>query len=189
MAEPQRTVMTPEAFFRWQERQEAKYELVDGEAVLHRMMTGARQRHDAITTNALAAFHRQLRGRQCRAMTSDVAIAVPSGGLRRADAAVDCGPARDDAFIASQPTLVVEVLSVSTRVIDRFRKLEDYKSVPSLLYILLVEPGAPVVKLYARDGEAWRTEDVMGLEARVDFPALDLTLPLADLYEGLTFEA
>ena len=40
----------------------------------------------------------------------------------------------------SKEQLVVEVLSPSTRQIDRLRKLEEYKRLSTLTYILLVEP-------------------------------------------------
>jgi Uma2 family endonuclease len=190
MAEPKRAKMTVAEFLRWQELQEDRYELVDGEPVLHRMMTGASRRHDRITFNALLLLGNQLRGHRCQPITADVAIRIPSGGLRRADAAVDCGPLRDSDYTASEPVLVIEVLSPSTRQIDRFRKLEEYKSVASIRYILLVEPSVPAVVLYSRgDGDRWASADLIGLDAVVRIADLDLSLPMRELYEGLSFEA
>jgi Uma2 family endonuclease len=190
MAEPKRAKMTIPEFLRWQELQEDRYELVDGEQVPHRMMIGASQRHDAITLNVLALLHGQLRGGTCRPTTADVAIRIPGGGLRRPGAAVDCGPLRDSDYTASEPVLVVEVLSPSTRQIDRFRKLEEYKSVASIRHILLVEPSVPAVVLYSRgDEDRWTSSDVIGRDAAVRIADLDLSLPMRELYEGLSFEA
>jgi len=189
MAEPRRAKMTIAEFLRWQELQDDRYELVDGEPVPHRMMTGASQRHDLIALNALVSLRTALRGKQCRPITADVAIELPTGALRRADAAVDCGRLRDADYVASEPVLVLEVLSPSTRQIDRFRKLEEYKSIASLHYILLVEPSTPAAKLYERDErEGWISSDLIGLDAVVPISRLDVTLPLRDLYEGLAFE-
>jgi Uma2 family endonuclease len=188
MGEAKRARMTITEFLRWQEFQEDHYELVDGEPQLHRLMSGASQRHDHITMNALLLLGNQLRGHRCQPITADVAIQVPGRGLRRADAAVDCGPLRDAEYVASEPILVVEVLSPSTRQIDRFRKLEEYKTVASLRYILLIEPSQPTAKLYQRDGESWTSIDPIGLDATIEVVDLDLTLPLRDLYEGLSFE-
>jgi Uma2 family endonuclease len=189
MAEPRRAKMTIPEFLRWQELQEDRYELVDGEPVLHRMMTGASQRHDRVTLNTLLMLGNRLRGHPCRATTADVAVELPDGSLRRPDAAIDCGPLRDADYIASEPVLVVEVLSPSTRQIDRFRKLEEYKGVGSIRYILLVEPSAPAVRLYRRDGATWVSFDLIGLEAIVELSDPDLSLPLRELYEGLTFDS
>ena len=180
--------MTVAEFLRWHEFQEDRYELVDGAPQLHRLMSGASQRHDQITMNALALLRSALRGQRCRPITADVAIQVPGRGLRRADAAVDCGPLRDAEYIASEPVLVIEVLSPSTRQIDRFRKLEEYKSVPTIRHILLVEPSQAATKLYRRETEAWTSIDIVGLDAAIEVAELGLSLPLRDLYEGLSFE-
>jgi len=42
--------------------------------------------------------------------------------------------------------LVVEILSPTNRDFDRADKSEDYKTVPSLEYILLVDPDVPQVR-------------------------------------------
>jgi Uma2 family endonuclease len=85
--------------------------------------------------------------------------------------------------------LVIEVLSPSTRQIDRFRKLEEYKTVPSIRSILLVEPSLPTAKLYQRGEEdRWRDADFLGLDAAVEIADLALRFSLRDLYEGLSFD-
>lgn len=188
MSEAKRQRMTIAEFLRWQEFQEDRYELVDGEPQLHRLMSGASRRHDRITMNALLMLGNQLRGHRCQPITADVAIGIPDRGLRRADAAVDCGPVRDAEYVASEPVLVVEVLSPSTRQIDRFRKLEEYKSVPTMRHILLVEPSQPTATLYGREKESWTSIDFVGLGAVIEVREPGLSLPLRDLYEGLSFE-
>jgi Uma2 family endonuclease len=189
MAEAKRAAMSVEEFLHWQEFQEDRYELVDGQPQLHRLMSGASQRHDQITMNALLLLGNHLRGHRCRATTADVAIQIPRGGFRRADVAVDCGPLRDADYIAAEPVFVIEVLSPSTRPIDRFRKLEEYKTVLSIRSILLVEPSIPAAKLYRRSGDdVWGDMDILGLESEIDIPDLALRFPLSNLYEGLTFD-
>lgn len=83
---------------------------------------------------------------------------------------------------------MLEVLSPSTRQIDRFRKLEEYKTVRSIQYILLVEPTTPAAKLYLRGAQnAWTSTDFVGLDAVLVISDPNLRLPLRDLYEGLRF--
>ena len=43
-----------------------------------------------------------------------------------------------------------EVLSPTTRQFDRFEKVEEYKTVPTLEYIVLVDPDCPQVRLFSR---------------------------------------
>lgn len=122
-------------------------------------------------------------------MTSDVAVRIPAGNIRRPDITVDCGtPTSDREMVAAEPRAVIEVLSPSTLSFDRFRKLEEYKTVPSLAVILLVDTEAPQVTVYRRKGEAWSFEAVEGREAVLDLEPIGARLALSDLYEGIAFE-
>lgn len=89
-----------------------------------------------------------------------------------------------------EPRVVIEVLSPSTMSFDRIRKLPEYQTIPSMAHILLVDTEAPRVDLWSRDANgAWRQIKYDGLEARIDLPAIGAALALADVFEGITFEA
>ena len=178
--------MTAEAFLQWDlDQPDARHELIDGVPVA---MTGARRRHDRIVVNALAELHGRLRGGPCLPFTADTAVRIPDGNVRRPDAGVVCGPDDDNLTYALAPRLVIEVLSPTTRAFDLARKLEEYRSVPSLDYILLVDPDAAEVILWSRDTtRAWTHTVIEGPESTIDLPALGIALPLADLYAGVSF--
>ncbi|MDQ0509434.1 Uma2 family endonuclease [Ancylobacter amanitiformis] len=178
--------MTPEEFYRWPGEDGVRYELVDGFPL--KAMTGASQRHDTITLNVLAALRQKLRGSPCRANTAGIAVATMTGNIRRPDALVDCGVRLDTAYEASSPRLVVEVLSPSTRQTDLVRKLEEYKALPSLAYILLVEPDVPSVLLWWRaPGDGWELAAFDGLEGVVGLPGIRAELAMAEIYEDMRF--
>ena len=183
--------MTPEEFLAWQLRQDRLYEFVDGLPLLPlKMMAGATQRHDRVVINAILSLGKQLRGKPCRPMTSYVAVSIPKGNFRRPDVTVECGqPASDLAMTAAEPRLAIEVLSPSTLSFDRFRKLEEYKTVPGLGVILLVDTELPQVTVHRRRGAAWEVETTVGLESTLDLPEIGARLSFADLYEGVAFEA
>jgi len=189
MSEPQHRRMTPEEFLEWQTRQDKNYELVDGIPVLPlKAMTGATLRHDHVTVNALGSLHNQLRGGPCRPRTTDIAVRIPRGGIRRPDLTIDCGPMQDRSMEAQEPRVVFEVLSPSTVNFDRIRKLDEYKSHPSIRVILLAETRAPKVGLWRRAEVGWAVEEYDGLGATIDLPEIGASLSLDDLYEGLAFE-
>ena len=97
---------------------------------------------------------------------------------------------RADSYEAHRPTVVIEVLSPSTRKIDRFTKLEEYRRQPSLRHILLIDPDAVAAKLYSRPDEgAWSDVDLIGRDAVVDLSAIEVALPLAALYERIDLPA
>jgi Uma2 family endonuclease len=185
MVEPARQRMSQEEFLRWILTQEIRHELVDGEPV---MMAGANRRHDRIASRTQRSLGNQLDGHKCQPFTSDTAIRIPAGNIRYPDLGVDCGPFDDHSMAASEPTLVVEILSSNTRAFDRTDKIEEYKTVESLDYILLVDPDFPQVRLYWRDDDrAWQTRRITGIEAVVALPRIGITLSLGDMYDGLEF--
>ena len=163
-------------------------EFFDGFPVL--LMACAKTVHDDIVVNLLVQLANQLRGSGCRPFTGDGSVETLPGRIRRPDAGVDCGRRDPEGYAAAEPRLVAEVLSPSTRDVDAFEKLDEYKRVESLAYILLVEPNAPEAALWARDADhTWRRRDIKGLGEAVDLPEIGATLALADLYDGVVFPA
>ena len=181
------TRMSPEEFLTWSLDQEGRWELVRGVPV--RAMTGATRRHDTIVVNTIVSLHPRLRGSRCSAQTADQALRTREDSVRRPDVTVDCGPTADNALESSRPTALFEVLSPSTRKTDQFRKLEEYKAVDGLMHVALIDPDQPVILLYTRGaGDAWTTAEVEGLEATLELSALSITLPLGEIYAGVTFQ-
>jgi Uma2 family endonuclease len=188
MAEPQRRLMTPEEFFAWQLDQEERYELVDGVPVPLRGMTGASNAHDAVAVNILGLLWNQLRGGPYRVASADTAVRTSIRGIRRSDVTVECAPIDPKSYEAHAPKLVVEVLSPSTRQMDRIRKVEEYKRLPTLTAIMLVEPGVANVLVLRRDGAEWRDEAYALADSVVPLPEIGASLTLRDVYEGVPLE-
>lgn len=180
--------MTADDFLEWQTTQDRKYELIDGFPVLPlKAMTGSTHAHDRVVVNVLASLHDQLRRKSYKAATDSIALKISQGHVRRPDVTVECGKPDLKGTSAVEPRLVVEVLSPSTMNFDRFRKVELYKSVPSIVYILLVDTEKPQLTLHARDGERWTLHDFTTLDAVVDLPAIEARLAAIDVFEGLPF--
>jgi len=185
MAEAARRRWSVEAFLAWQESQAERYELVDGEP---RLMAGASNVHDDIVVNLLTELRTRTRGGPCRPFTGDGAVETRPGQIRRPDVGLDCGRRDPRARIASEPRLVVEVLSPSTRDFDAFEKLEEYKQIETIEAVLLVEPNRPLVAVWSRNADgAWQRSTVEGLESTVALPALEVTLSLAAIYADVAF--
>lgn len=180
-------LMTPDAFLDWCQYQEDRWELVDG---MPRMMTGATRGHDDVVVNLIVELGTQLRGKPCRPRTADVAARMEQGNVRRPDVTVDCGPTERKALASAAPTVFFEVLSPSTRAIDMVKKSEEYKQVPSLRHFVLIEPDVARAAVWSRTDETapWTDQDFEGLDGRIDLPAIDVTLPLAAIYDGIELE-
>ena len=177
--------MDVDAFLAWSLGKLDRYELLDGAP---HMMARAKRRHDRVVTNVLFLLRGQLSGKPCEPFSGDTAVVIPNGNVRLPDAGVDCGQADDEDLKASDPRLVVEVLSPSTRYFDMFGKLDEYKTVPTMAYIVLIDPDAPQATVWSRAGAEWTFATVRGLDAVISLPALDLTLPLSELYARVAFQ-
>jgi Uma2 family endonuclease len=185
MPEPLERPWTLDEFFAWQERQAERYELVNGRPL--RMMAGAKNVHDDIVVNILTEIGPKLRGTGCRPFTGDGSVETYPGQIRRPDIGVDCGNRDPNAYKAGDPRLVVEVLSPTTRDFDSTRKLEEYKTIAGLEYILFVEPNEPSVAIWSRSEDAWSEARIVDLEAKVELPKLGIDLAMRAIYEDVEF--
>jgi Uma2 family endonuclease len=177
--------MSVDEFLLWQQEQEDRYELVEGYPV--KLMTGASEFHDAIVTNVIIALGNQVRGSPCRPTTADLAVRTKIRSIRRPDETVTCDEPRKGSYQARNPRFIVEVLSPSNVGMGWQRKLEEYRHLDGLAYILLIDSQAVQATLITRSGEAWSHEDFDGRDGVIEPPAIACRLTMTDIYSGLTF--
>lgn len=183
----QRKLMSADEFLAWRQDKPGRWELVGGTPI--QMMAGAKQRHDRIVVNLIVWLAQKLRGTRCRPWTADIATRIPNGNVRQPDVTVDCGDVRDEALDATAPTVVFEVLSPSTRTFDQLRKVDEYKRVPTMRHVVLIDPDRPRIILWTRDdADAWADREVDGLDGALDLRAIGVTLAMTEVYAEVTFE-
>ncbi|MBC8129772.1 MAG: Uma2 family endonuclease, partial [Rhizobiaceae bacterium] len=146
VANPEHERVSAPAFLRWVMTQQERFELVDGQIV--RMMAGARQSHNVVTSNLVVALSPSAKRQGCRTTSSDTAVGTGPRSIRFPDVVVDCGPSDPTAVKASRPTLVVEVASPGTSAIDTTDKLDEYQAHEDIRVIVFVDPDVVSVKVY-----------------------------------------
>jgi Uma2 family endonuclease len=82
---------------------------------------------------------------------------------------------------------VFEILSPATELVDRTDKRRDYQRLESLRHYVLIAQDAPRVEIYSRTGPSWRFDEIEGQDATLPLDALEITLPLAEIYDGLSY--
>lgn len=180
MAEPAEKRWTVEEFLAWDDGTDRRYELVDGKVAEIALQPEA---HGAILANLAALLHSGLQ-RPCRALIR--AGVVPpdrKGTYYQADLLVTCGPPEPGRQYPPAPSLIAEVLSESTAVLDRGQKLDDYRRLPSVRDILLVSSEERPIYSWRRDGRRWIVVDLIG-EAELRLEAASEPIALAAIYEG-----
>jgi len=170
-------------FRRWvEDRPDAeRWELLDGEPVL---MSPPRERHQRLVMNLAGRLDALAEPRGCRAMPGlGIVSAEQDDFVPIPDVVVRCGPPLPDGY-ADDPLLVAEVLSPSTMSLDRGRKIDFYRTVPSLKVLLIVYSDEARVEVWRRETDDW-TVQALGLDGSLALPELDGTVPVSDIYRGL----
>ena len=83
----------------------------------------------------------------CETFTSDAMLRIGDTIAYYPDLMVCCEPDDDDDQYRTSPCLIVEVLSSSTRKIDKTETVAVYELMPSLQAFLLVNPDEPWAEL------------------------------------------
>ena len=183
---------TLDEYLEFEESVPTKHEFHDGEILA---MSGASPEHALINVNLISAVRSQLSGKPRRLYSSDLKIGIPpKGRVLYPDAAIVCGPlefhpADPKNRIVTNPRVLFEILSPSTALYDRSEKFRQYRAIPSLAEYVLVSQVAPLVETFVRqpDGSWLIAEAFEGLAATATVRALQIEIPLSEIYADVTF--
>ena len=180
--------VTPEQYLEIERKAEYKSEYHSGQVFA---MAGASREHNLLVGSIIRRIGNLLDGRPCETYPSDMRVLVSATGLYTyPDVSVACGEPEflDGSLdVLLNPLVIVEVLSSSTESYDRGAKFVLYQRLPSLQEYVLVSQ-VPQVERYARQSDGrWLYQLVEGLEASVTLEALGVTLPLAEIFDRVTF--
>jgi hypothetical protein len=86
---------------------------------------------------------------------------------------------------------VFEAWSPSTRGVDPMRKTEEYKTIPTMRYSVLIEPDTMRVAAWGPAGadQPWVLETFGAPETEIALTTIDVRLSLSDIDEGVELEA
>jgi Uma2 family endonuclease len=177
-------LVSPDDYLAAEAVAEARHEYVAGAVYA---MAGGRNQHNTIKGNVFASLHAQLRGKPCRPFDSDTKVRLRLPSQTRfyyPDALVTCQPNPPADTFQDRPSVVVEVLSSSTRRLDEGEKREGYLALPSLDAYLLIESERPAIVCWRRSAAGFTRETYEGLGAEVALAEVGVVLRLADIYEG-----
>ncbi len=153
-------------------------------------MSGVSREHDTIAVNLTALLRPALRGTPCRQFTSDMRVAVADTLYTYPDLSIVCGEVRFiDAHVdtLTNPTVLIEILSPSTANYDRTAKFGRYRRLLSLREYVLVHQDASFVERFERFDDIWAAYEYHGEAAVLELSSIGITVPLAGIYEDVSF--
>jgi Uma2 family endonuclease len=164
-----------------------KHEYVYGEVYA---MAGTSDNHARIAGNIFVALSVHLRDSPCEPFASDIKVRVNPNVYYYPDILVTCEQEPEDRYFRNEPILIVEVISPSTREIDRREKLLFYQQMPSVQEYAVVEQEKMHVEIHRRQSDGrWITYYFnQNADEEVEFQSVELKMTLGEIYRRVNFE-
>jgi Uma2 family endonuclease len=173
-----------EEYRRWCESQPSgRYERVDGRIVA---MAPERIAHARVKGAVYRALERAVTasGVPCEALPDGVTVETGENDYEP-DALVNCGTLIDgDTIAATNPVIIVEVLSPGTASTDTGGKLAGYFQVPSVKHYLIIHPARRVVTHHRRTSDGIATQIIVSGAIVMHPPGI--TISVEDIYPAGT---
>jgi Uma2 family endonuclease len=154
-------------------------------------MSGGTNNHSAISANAIGALFSHLKGKPCKAFTSDAKVRIELSNHTRfyyPDVQVVCDSKSGTSHYQDRPVVIIEVLSQSTRRIDLGEKRDAYLAIPTLKVLLFIDSESATAQLCRRKPSGGFAEEFYsGTDAVIELPEIEASLALIDVFDGIEF--
>jgi len=169
--------ITEDEYLAGEEIAKNKHEFIGGEIFA---MSGASKNHERISGNVFVNLHAHLQNSLCEPFASDVKVKV-GDDFFYPDAMVVCEDQTEHDYYTETPTIIVEVLSKSTRRYDTTIKRTAYQSISTLQEYILIEQDFVDVEV-SRKKDQWHSKHYL-LGESLTLESIGLTLKVEDLYQ------
>ena len=150
-------------------------------------MSGAAHKHNIIFSNLFTALGVGLKGKSCQPYGPDMRINIPENTLYTyPDISIICGEfqnSTEDEDTAVRPTILIEILSPSTRNYDQGEKFRLYRDIPSLKEYILIDTDIVRVPAFRVNGNGhWELEEYKSATEQLFLPSIQVTIPVSEIY-------
>lgn len=156
-------------------------------------MAGASNAHNEIFSNVFLQVASHLKGKPCRPYGSDKRLYIPENSLYTyPDISIYCNGlinAATDPDSSILPTVLIEILSESTKTYDRGDKFKLYRDIPSLKeYILIDSEQLAIESFFLNENNNWELQEHNDLLGKLTFKSFKIDIPIKDIYENINFK-
>ncbi len=178
--------LTEKEYLLFEKASRDKHEFFKGEVFA---MAGAGARHNVIFSNLFGELAFRSKGKPCKPYGSDLRIHIPENTLYTyPDISIICGEiisSKADPDTAVQPTVLIEILSPSTRNYDQGIKFRLYRQIPTLKEFITVDSESISIETYQINTKGnWELKDLRSIEDTLAINTVGVSLTLREIYEG-----
>ena len=180
---------TPEEYLELEEKADDKNEYRDGEII---SMTGGTTNHNKLALNLATSLNVALNDLDYDIYIGDVKLWIPRyQEFTYPDVMVIEGQPvyySANTTIVTNPVLIVEVLSKSTKDYDRGDKFLYYRSIPEFKEYILIDQTKYYVMQYVKTSEnQWILTEYETEDAMINLSSINVELSLKQLYKKVNF--
>jgi Uma2 family endonuclease len=189
MAEPALRPMEIAEFLRWDGEGDTRYQLRDGVPVAMAPPSAA---HSRLCGNLSVDLGVALKRRPPCGVFVEAGLLSPtrSRTYHQADIAVSCAEQRLGEGVVADPIVVVEVLSPTTGNDDRRSKLFDYRAMPSVREVVLIDSQSVYCEVHRRQADGrWVADLLRDGDAVLRLDSIGFEAALGELYRNVPLEA
>lgn len=184
----QKRYFSPTEYLELEEVAAFRNEYHDGEIA---PMTGGTAEHNQIAINIVTYLRSLLKGKDYRLYVNDMRLWIPRyREYTYPDVMlIDGKPVfeGDNRTTVVNPSVIIEVLSNSTKNYDKGEKFDYYRSIPEFKEYILVEQYQPYVAQYKKTNEGWLLTEYESLDSVLTMYAIALQIPLSEIYDLVDF--
>jgi Uma2 family endonuclease len=184
MGLPEIEFITQEQYLEAERAALDKHEYYGGEIFA---MNAVSLTHNIISSNTVGSLSSKLKGKSCSVFGSDLRIHIPNNSLYTyPDISIICGkPETTDDIMATiiNPSVIIEILSKSTRDYDKGQKFTLYRDIESLKEYILIDSQTIRVEKYTRNNDnSWLLRDYQSIEDVFMIETINEQMMLSEIY-------
>lgn len=183
---PRYNYITAEEYLEAERAADYKSEYYDGHIYA---MSGASLTHNRIQINLIVALNDPANDCNCEVLPSEMRVTTPSqDSYMYPDMIIVCGEPQlqDDHFdTLINPSIIIEILSPSTRGIDKGRKFFFYQEIPSLKeYIMIDSKKRHIIASRRQSNDHWSVENLHADATELAIHTIGFSITLQKIYNG-----
>ena len=171
-------------------KSEERHEYIDGQII---PMTGGTPNHNQIALNLSGTLNFALKRQPLRVFVTDQRLWIPQKRINTyPDVMVVAGElefqeGRKDTL--TNPIMISEALSKSTKSYDRDEKFAAYRTIPSFQEYLLIDQYTMHVEQYSKtDNNRWIFTEYEDADVTISLASITFEISLADIYDKVDFD-
>ncbi len=185
----QKRYYTPEEYLELEATADYKSEYIEGQIIA---MAGASINHNRISLNLSSGLNFAFRDKNYEVFMNDMRLWIPQRLIYTYPDVMII--ADEPEFFNNRldtitnPQIIIEVLSNSTKGYDREYKFEAYRTIPAFQEYLLIDQNRIYVEQFSKTGKKrWNLCEYDEEDENISFETLPFEISLQDLYNKVKF--